>query len=429
MQKSDFLTRIPSDGEGAGQGVYQRRTHRGMLTIQMFCGNVHPLSKKSIYLAKASEEEIFLQSMSTFSPTNSVLTFQSDILLDANESPFALPPGPREALRELLAAQEFHRYPDPEAKELRRALASRWGVEMENVVVGNGADEILLNLFLAFVRPGDVVLHMTPCFSQYPRLCEIFGAEERLVPVALQQGRFSVREEQLLDAVAASSPKLILLDTPHNPTGITLDADFLRKLGEIAPCPVVIDEAYGEFAVQTVLPDVAARGIPRQAVLLRTLSKAWGLAGLRLGYAVTRPELREKIDAVRNPFHVGVWPQSAAKLLLSFDEWMESRVLSLVYIRDRFVETVNGLAGGWFAAPSEGNFVLVRSPQEKSMVQEELRQSGIRVRFFENLPWEGCWMRVSIGKEEDMRRVVEAFSRMCAESFEEGGTRAECVPA
>ena len=142
---------------------------------------------------------------------------------------------------------------------------------------------------------------MTPCFSQYPRLCEIFGAEERLVPVALQQGRFSVREEQLLDAGAASSPKLILLDTPHNPTGITLDADFLRKLGEIAPCPVVIDEAYGEFAVQTVLPDVAARGIPRQAVLLRTLSKAWGLAGLRVGMAFASEEIISVFNKIKPP--------------------------------------------------------------------------------------------------------------------------------
>lgn len=361
-------------------------------------------------------------SASALSPLNSFPSFQSDVLLDANESPFALPPGPREALRELLAAQEFHRYPDPDAKDLRQALASRWGVRAENVAVGNGADDVLLNLFLAFVRPGDVVLRLDPCFSQYTRLCQLFRAEERVVPVTLAHGRFSVDEERLLDAVSATSPKLILLDTPHNPTGAVLDVDFLWKLSELAPCPVVIDEAYGEFASRSVLPGVAARGIPSQAILVRTLSKAWGLAGLRVGYAVARPGMIERLDATRSPFNVGVWPQAAAKLLLGFDEWMASRVLSITYIRDRFVETVNALARGWFAAPSEGNFILVRAPQDKNLVQEELRQSGIRVKFFENLPWDGCWMRITVGKEEDMRRVVEAFSALASATPEEDGT-------
>lgn len=91
---------------------------------------------------------------------------------------------------------------------------------------------------------------------------------------------------------------------------------------------------------------------------------------------------------------------------------MESRVLSLRYIRERFVETVNRLPGGWYAAPSEGNFVLVRAPRERVLVEEDMRQAGVRVRFFDDLPWEGCWMRVTIGREEDMRTVVDAFSRM-----------------
>ena len=351
-----------------------------------------------------------MRSTATLSSIDSLSYLQGEVRLDANESPFALPPGPREALRDLLAVQEFHRYPDSDARELRGALASRWGVTPENVAVGNGADEVLLNLFLTFVRPGDVVLRLDPCFSQYPHLCRLFGATERRVPVEWKDGRFFVSEERILDAVAATSPKLVLLDTPHNPTGMTLGVEFLRKLGEIAPSPVVIDEAYGEFAADTVLPGVATRGIPRQAVLVRTLSKAWGLAGLRLGYAVARPEIIEKIDAVRSPFNVGVWPQAAAKLLLSFDEWMESRVLSLTYIRDRFVEAVNGLGKGWIAAPSEGNFVLVHTPQERGLVQEVLRQAGLCVKFFDDLPWKGCWMRVTVGKEEDMRRVVETFS-------------------
>ena len=360
-----------------------------------------------------------MRSTATLSSIDSLSYLQGEVRLDANESPFALPPGPREALRDLLAVQEFHRYPDSDARELRGAMASRWGVTPENVAVGNGADEVLLNLFLTFVRPGDVVLRLDPCFSQYPHLCRLFGATERRVPVEWKDGRFFVSEERILDAVAATSPKLVLLDTPHNPTGMTLGVEFLRKLGEIAPSPVVIDEAYGEFAADTVLPGVATRGIPRQAVLVRTLSKAWGLAGLRLGYAVARPEIIEKIDAVRSPFNVGVWPQAAAKLLLSFDEWMESRVLSLTYIRDRFVEAVNGLGKGWIAAPSEGNFVLVHTPQDKRLVQEALHQAGIRVKFFDGLPWEGCWMRVTVGKEEDMRRVVESFAGVSA-AREEG---------
>lgn len=336
----------------------------------------------------------------------------SEVPLDKNENPFDLPPSPREEIRNLLSTITLNRYPDPEYWSLREALAKYVDMDAVQLVVGNGGDEILFLCFLAFVRAGDVVLRLNPSFSQYSHLIRVFGAQERTVPVKLDscRGAFYIDEEMLWDAVAATSPKLILLDSPNNPTGLSMAPEFLARLSRLSPCPVVLDEAYIEFGGSSVLDIFKKEGFPRRAIVLRTLSKAWGLAGLRLGYCIADEEICRALNDVRGPFNVNVLTQDIAKILLHYREWMESRVYSIRYMRDRFVESMARISG-WEAFPSDGNFVLVRTSAEERFVRSLFERAGIRVKVLCDLPWEGTWLRVSVGREEDMRAVLDECSR------------------
>jgi histidinol-phosphate aminotransferase len=343
-----------------------------------------------------------------------------EVCLDKNESPFDLPPSPREEIRDLLSTITLNRYPEPDYRSLRESLAEYVNEDANRLIVGNGGDEILFLCFLAFVKPGDVVLRLHPSFSQYSHLIRVFGAHERTVPIELdsQQGTFHVNEEALLDALAASSPKLVLLDSPNNPTGFSMEPEFLAKFVRLSPCPVVLDEAYIEFGGPSVLDIFKQEGFPRHALVLRTLSKAWGLAGIRLGYAVSGESICRALNDVRGPFNVNVLTQEIAKILLHYREWMESRVYSIRYMRDRFVESMARIPG-WDAFPSDGNFVLLRTTAEERFVRSLFERAGIRVKFLSDLPWEGTWLRVTVGHEEDMRAILDECRQACVALEEE----------
>jgi histidinol-phosphate aminotransferase len=343
-----------------------------------------------------------------------------EVCLDKNENPFDLPPSPREEIRDLLSTITLNRYPEPEYRSLREALAGYVNVDANQLIVGNGGDEILFLCFLAFVKPGDVVLRLHPSFSQYSHLIRVFGARERTVPVELdsRQGTFRIDEEALLDAVAASSPKLVLLDSPNNPTGFSMEPEFLARFARLSPCPVVLDEAYIEFGGPSVLDIFKKEGFPSHALVLRTLSKAWGLAGIRLGYSVSGERICKTLNDVRGPFNVNVLTQEIAKILLHYREWMESRVYSIRYMRDRFVESMARIPG-WEAFPSDGNFVLLRTAAEERFARSLFERAGIRVKFLNDLPWEGTWLRITVGREEDMRAVLDECSQACVGGEEE----------
>jgi len=327
--------------------------------------------------------------------------------LDKNENPFSLPPAPREDLRELISSLDFNRYPDIEALALRKALGDYVGFGAESIFVGNGGDEILFLLFAALVKPGDRIVRLSPSFSQYEVYARNFGADEKIVPITPSEEGYSVSWEALLDAVAASSPKLVLLDVPNNPTGIAFEPEKLAELARICPGILVIDEAYGEFFGKSVLPLFKERGIPKGTLVLRTLSKAWGFAGLRLGYAVADEATLAVLNGIRSPFNVNLFTQEASRFLLGYREWMDSRVYSIRYIRDAFVVEVNRVEG-WKARSSEGNYLLLESEFPLEEVESVFAKAGLDVKFPVLEGWSGNWVRVTVGREEEMRIVLES---------------------
>jgi len=343
-----------------------------------------------------------------------MLTLDKELRLDKNENPFELPPSPREEMRKLISNIDLNRYPDPSALRLRNKLSARLNYPQECIVVGNGGDEILSMLFAAYVKSGDRVLTTYPCFSEYSRLCRIFGAEQHVLHLDFHENEITLDVEQLLDAVARISPKLILLDNPHNPTGMFLDPAVLLETAKLSPCPFVLDEAYIEFATKSSL-DVLDKNVPSNLCILRTLSKAWGLAGLRVGYALCSEDIAMKLLDIKSPFNVNVVSQEVACIMLEYDEWMKSRVYSIRFLRDKFIEEVNELES-FHAYPSQGNFVLIRTDIDREYMSTFLKEKGIRLNMLE-LDVDGLtWMRISIGKEDELNYVIQAFRSIVRQS-------------
>jgi histidinol-phosphate aminotransferase len=328
-------------------------------------------------------------------------------MLASNESCFPPAPGVIEAA--LRALSGVHRYPDPAYAPLRQALSDRYGVPRERIALGNGSCDILLAAGEALLEPGAEVVYAWPAFSVYPHLAAASGA--RAIEVALDD-----QDRHDLDAMAAEitvATRLVLICNPNNPTSTSLPLDQVTRFMEKVPrhvC-VILDEAYCEFAL--ALGDTYAsldllRRWPN-LVLLRTFSKAYGLAGLRVGYGLCGSEdFRTAVDQVRQPFYLNMAAQAAAVEALRHQDEVERRVTHTVAAR---VELMDGLrALGLWVAECDANFIWTHLPHTavEADVISGLRARGVLVRAGAALGREGS-LRVTVGTEAENGRFLGAL--------------------
>jgi histidinol-phosphate aminotransferase len=302
-----------------------------------------------------------------------------------------------------------HRYTDPAYAPLRQALSDRYGVPRERIALGNGSCDILLAAGEALLEPGAEVVYAWPAFSIYPHLAAASGA--RAIEVALDDD-----DRHDLDAMAAEitvATRLVLICNPNNPTSTSLPLDEVARFMEKVPrhvC-VILDEAYCEFAL--ALGDTYAsldllRRWPN-LVLLRTFSKAYGLAGLRVGYGLCGSEdFRTAVDQVRQPFYLNMAAQAAAVEALRHQDEVERRVTHTVAAR---VELMDGLrALGLWVAECDANFIWTHLP--KAAVEAEvisgLQARGVLVRAGAALGREGS-LRVTVGTDAENGRFLGAL--------------------
>ena len=253
---------------------------------------------------------------------------------------------------------------------------------------------------------------LSPSFSGYDQISSALGIRTKKIPLEFDGDSVIFREEKFVDSIAASSPDLIIIDRPNNPTGLSVSMDFLNEISCLTSGILVVDEAYVEFGGGSFLSD--PRNMPSNVFVLRTFSKAWGLAGLRVGWGVSQTDLCRRVNRVSSPFNVGVFPQEAAKVALGYLEWMRARVKILTYTRDRFIEEVNRIPG-WKALPGNGNFVMLRSSCSMEMTMKTFKKMGIHARFpdmgdLSLIP--GTWVRITVGAEEDMGIALEALKEL-----------------
>jgi len=318
--------------------------------------------------------------------------------LDANELPYGLPDELRARLSRVLADVALERYPDPAAKQLRAAVAKQLGVRGEQVVFGNGSDELIAMLCNAFAGP---VLYPVPTFVYYRLAAIARGLPSVEVPL---RTRFELDEAAVMRAIDAHRPSLVLLALPNNPTGTLWRMGFALELAaKYRDVVIVSDEAYVAYSGVTNLPALAAHP---NLVVMRTLSKI-GMAGLRVGFTISAPAIARVLEKVRPPYNVSALDQAAATFLVEeAHAWCDARAAEVVAERARLASALAARGIDVFA--SEANLVLVRVADARATWQR-LADAGISVRAFgDSGPLANC-IRITVGTPAEHAALLAAL--------------------
>ena len=330
-----------------------------------------------------------------------------EVRLNTNESPWPPPPDFARQLSDELALVDLHRYPEREAVKLREAVAARHGVEASQVFCSNGSNEAIQLLLSVRGGAGKTAALFTPTYTLHSHLSRLTGTQV----VAHPRGDdFRLSPELVKEVVVSGSPDVVFLCIPNNPTG-TLDEPAVIDAALSGSSLVVVDEAYGEFGG---VPSAAPRVAHEDVAVVRTFSKAWAMAGLRLGYAVADQDLVTAMFDRALPYHLDVAKQLAGRLALSYESEMAERVERIVSERARALTELRSLAETvWDSA---ANFILFRPAAPAKAVWEGLVERSVLVRDLSSLPGlEGC-LRVTIGTPADNDRFLEALGEIVAGS-------------
>lgn len=303
--------------------------------------------------------------------------------LSDNTNLFGMPPAAERVLRETVASQ-VSRYPVGYAPDLKQAVARYTGVEPSRVTTGCGSDDVIDSTLRAFLEPGELIAFPDPTFVMMSYFAKVNGL--RYAPVPLQPD-FDID----VDGLLATGARLIYVCSPNNPTGTVASRAALERLVDNAPGIVLLDEAYAEFARESHL-DLASRP---NVLVTRTLSKAFGLAGLRVGYAIGNPALVAEVEKARGPYKVTGLSERLATAALTEDvPWMKAKAAEALAIRARLVAELEAL--GLKPLPTEANFVMVPLPGAPA-VAERMRQRDVNVRAFQGLTGIGDALRIGCG--------------------------------
>jgi histidinol-phosphate aminotransferase len=329
-------------------------------------------------------------------PTLEAPPLPSTLELGDNTNLYGTPPAALRVLR-AAAAGSLTRYPSPFADDLRAVLARHAGVDADQVSTGCGSDDVLDSIFRTFAAPGERIAFPDPTFSMVP----VLARRNRLVPFPVP---FTKDFDVDADALIASGAPIVYLCSPNNPTGIAASRAAIRRVLDRAPGLVVLDEAYAEFAEDTFLAEAPRRP---DFLVVRTLSKAFGLAGLRVGWAVGDASLIARLEQARGPYKVGAVAAEAAVAVVSEDlGWVRERAAEVR--RDR-VRLIAGLtAMGLSPLPSAANFVLV-PVRDAPACAERMLAAGVAVRAFPALAGIGDAVRITVAPAPAMERLLAAL--------------------
>ncbi|WP_141618447.1 histidinol-phosphate transaminase [Myxococcus sp. AB036A] len=316
--------------------------------------------------------------------------------LSDNTNLFGVPPSVERVL--VTTVSRVPRYPRGYAPDLRRALAASIGAAPDEITTGCGSDDVIDSALRAFLEPGDTLAYQDPTFVMVPLFAKANGLEG--VPVPLKPD-FDLDS----DALLGTGAKVIYLCSPNNPTGTALSRAAVERVVEDAPGIVIIDEAYADFAPGKDFLDLARR---RANVLVtRTFSKAFGLAGLRVGWGVGAPELVAEVEKARGPYKLTSVAEAVAVSVLNGDaDWVRARAEEAVACRERLRGELVSL--GLTPLPSEANFLMVPLPGALA-VAERMRERDVNVRAFQALTGVGDALRIGVGPWPLMETALAAL--------------------
>lgn len=333
---------------------------------------------------------------------------RAEVRLSANENPHNLPGEILDKLADRVRSDiDFNRYPDPLSTHLRTLIAEANGLEPGNVLVGNGGDELIFDIVLAWGGHGRTLVDLPPTFAMYGIDARLTGTTVIEVP---RLADFSIDGDALMATIAERDPDIIVVSSPNNPTGTMAAETLLIDVLKATDALVLVDEAYFEFSRQTMRPHMERHS---NLAILRTFSKAFSLAGLRAGYLLANEEVILELTKVRQPYSVNKFTQSAAALAFRERVVFEAGVRETIRNRDRLLHGLSAIPE-LEVFPSEANYVLFRAPQGPAVWRDLLHDHSVLVRDFSRVPGLEDCLRVTVGSAEEVERFLTAMEEIMA---------------
>lgn len=325
--------------------------------------------------------------------------------LNTNESPFAPPNEVLAHIQEGLSSADLNRYPNREGTMLRDKVAAFNAWLPNGVWVANGSNEVFLHMLLAFGGPNRTVLTFEPTYSLHSTIARITGTR---VEQGMRSEEFLIDLDNAIETIGRTSPEIVMVCSPNNPSGGCEPLAAVRTLLEEAPGVVVVDEAYIEFATEEESVRALLDDHPN-LILVKTLSKAWSLAGVRLGYLLAAPGVVGEMEPIRIPYHLSTIAQAAGAAALDGAAALRGSIDMITSERDRIAMALQAM--GVVTYPSRANFVLFRL-DDAEQVWEQLLAKGVLVRHFSGQPrLEGC-LRVTAGLREENDAFLHALEEV-----------------
>ncbi len=339
--------------------------------------------------------------LASFTPYHSPIK-PYEIKLDANESPFPHHDDFKKVMSDFCADNEnITRYPDTDAIKLRNQIGKFYNIDAENVICGVGSDQVIDMIIRAFISPNDKVVMPTPSFSMY-KLSTIVN-HGRAVEVPLDS-EYEYELDKFINTIKKVQPKLVFLCTPNNPTGCILERNDIIKVIENCNCPIVVDEAYAEYTGISVIDLVNKYD---HLIVLRTFSKAFGLAGLRTGYAIACKDMIDAIYITKPPYNISTYSQRASMFVLEHYEFYMNQVTNLVEERERLAFELSKLSFVQKVYESGTNFVLVKVNQEN--IKKFLETKLILIREYPSTSNLASCIRITVGTKDENDKLLDTL--------------------
>lgn len=331
-------------------------------------------------------------------------TTSCHIKMDAMESPFTIPPLFKEKLSEEMKKVPLNRYPEPGAPVIRKTFAKHYGVDTDMIMVGNGSDELIQTLCTALIDSSSAVIVPVPTFVMYRIIAINTGRTVIEVPL---DGAFDLDIEAMLTQTATKSPVLIFLSYPNNPTGNCFSRDKIKTIIEKSQGIVVIDEAYGSFSGNTLVPWLKKYD---NLVILKTLSKV-GLAAMRIGFLIGAPHLIHELDKVRLPYNINSLSQVAAGFYFDHVDLFLNQTKELIKSREELFNALRKF-DGIKPFPSKANFIFFSCDLDTDSVYRGLIQEGVLIKNLNSPGVLRNCMRVTVGTREENEEFLKALKRV-----------------
>ena len=326
-------------------------------------------------------------------------------MISANESPYDIPVDIRAEISASLAQLPFNRDPDPLANELRDMIAQANNLAREQVLLGNGGDELLFNLALAWGGEGRKMLNITPTFSVYEFNAVLNNTEVVTIP---RKPNLSIDEDAVIARLSQGDISYVIITSPNNPTGSLASLEFIERAANASNALVLVDEAYGEFAGQTALPLLKEH---KNLLILHTFSKAFSFAGGRLGYFLGNEEVIREFAKFRQPYSVDALSQAIGKVLFAHRDYFLAQAANIMREQQRVMAALCEQPGIETVYPSDANFILFKL-ERAGEVWAALYEKGVLVRDFSRAKGSENCLRVSIGSPEENNLFLQALAEV-----------------